>query len=220
MKAFKILFIVIILLAIVMIPKNRQQAEPVAESSIEDPTMPRSRNVFCMETGDAEYLDLVERARPKMASTEMSILTAEPEAIGLNGVEPEEKTEYTAPAETEIPTEPTPAAGEIPGEVELMACVVWTEAGNQDMTGKRLIVSTILNRVETAGFPDTVIGVITQPSQYVYGSYYTQECIDAVLAELNERTDYNVLWFWATGYPPYGTPLFQHGGHYFSGKPL
>ena len=38
------------------------------------------------------------------------------------------------------------AAEEYEGELELLATLVEAEAGNQDMTGKRLVVDVVLNR--------------------------------------------------------------------------
>lgn len=182
----------LILLVIVAILADRPKTTEPEIVAIQDDHMPRSEVFTNMETADAEFVEIAAEKKKEMES-----LSAETqEKAEVQAAQPEQSI------------------------IELMACVVWTEAGNQSETGKRLVVATILNRCETPGFPDTIYEVITQKSQYSYGSYYTQECMDAVLLELQTRTDYNVLWFWTTGFPPYGTPLYQHGGHYFSGKPL
>ena len=101
-------------------------------------------------------------------------------------------------------------------EKELIACVVYAEADNQDMIGKRLVVDTILNRVGRAGFADTVSGVVYQPNQYCRAAMYTDECMQAVEMECMERLDYYVVWFCNSGFMPYGIPAYQHGGHWFS----
>lgn len=99
----------------------------------------------------------------------------------------------------------------------LIAKVVYAEAGNQDYIGKRLVVDTILNRVNDPAFPDTVTGVIYQPHQFAHPmGVYTPECYGAVEAECKERLDYDVLWFRKYKYHTYGRPAYQHGDHYFN----
>lgn len=102
-------------------------------------------------------------------------------------------------------------------EKELIAKVVYAEAGNQDYVGKRLVADTILNRVNDPAFPDTVAGVIYQPHQFAHpAATYTPECYGAVEAECKERLDYDILWFCNYKYLPYGIPAYQHGAHYFT----
>lgn len=101
-------------------------------------------------------------------------------------------------------------------EKRIIAGVVWCEAGNQDMIGKRLVADTVLNRVGRPGFAPTVAGVVYQPWQYAYGGYYDDACLQAVEMECYGRLDYDVLWFRTGWYHPYGVPAYQHGDHYFS----
>ena len=98
----------------------------------------------------------------------------------------------------------------------LIARVVFAEAGSEDLTGKRLIVDTILNRVRDDAFPSTVKGVVTQSHQYAMSSHYTQECMDAVELEMQGQIDYRVAWFCNSHYLSYGEPAFQYGGHWFN----
>ncbi len=111
------------------------------------------------------------------------------------------------------------------GELQLLACVVQAEAGNQDMTGKKLVVDTILNRVDSPEYPDTISGVIYQSSQFscvkdgnLDKAFWnvTDDCFRAVTAELAQRTDSSILYFTAGGYGQYGTPAYKYGDHYFS----
>lgn len=106
-------------------------------------------------------------------------------------------------------------------EIDLMARTVYAEAGNQDEIGQRLIVSVILNRLESDmqdfADQDTVAKVINAPSQFVTADWAPAESYDAVYKEIADRTNNSVLWFYSTGYPPYGEQLFQHGAHYFAG---
>jgi N-acetylmuramoyl-L-alanine amidase len=105
-------------------------------------------------------------------------------------------------------------------EIDLMAQLVWHEAGNQDSIGKRLVVDTVLNRVEDARFPNTVEEVIFQKGQYTTAKVLgrvepTIECYGAVLSEIDgERYNTEVLFF-GRGYGC-GKPLFQHQDHCFS----
>ena len=115
-----------------------------------------------------------------------------------------------------VEVEPQPETVLTDAEKRMVAGVVWREAGNQDMIGKRLVVDTILNRVGRQGFADTVAGVIYQPYQYATGAYYDEACMEAVEKECMERLDYKVLWFRTGSYHPYGMPAYQHGDHYFN----
>lgn len=133
--------------------------------------------------------------------------------------------QYNPPAEKfkeeiteEVTEEETPAYDNI----ELLAYCVEAEAGNQGLYGKQLVVDVILNRVDSANYPDTVEGVITQPYQFsVWGSGAifkrepTQETYDAINLELEERTNSDIIYFNSIGFK-YGTPWAQVGAHYFS----
>lgn len=117
---------------------------------------------------------------------------------------------------------PEPLFGEFTErEVDLMAQLVWHEAGNQDMVGKMLVADTVLNRVEDSRFPNTVEEVIFQKGQYTTAKVLgkvepTIECYGAVLSEIDgERYNTEVLFF-GRGYGC-GKPLFQHQDHCFSG---
>lgn len=106
-------------------------------------------------------------------------------------------------------------------EIDLMAQLVWHEAGNQDSIGKRLVVDTVLNRVEDARFPNTVEEVIFQNGQYTTAKVLGRvepniECYGAVIREIDgERYNTEVLFF-GRAYGC-GKPLFQHQDHCFSG---
>ena len=113
-------------------------------------------------------------------------------------------------------------------ELELLALVLEAEAGNQDLTGKRLVVDVVLNRVESPLFPDTITEVLTQPGQFV--TLYNggvdrarqrmqEDDYTAVAMEVTgERLDYNIYYFNNEGYNPSGKPLYKYGDHYFNGQ--
>lgn len=111
-------------------------------------------------------------------------------------------------------------------ELEMMAICVEAEAGNQDLTGKRMVADVILNRIDDPDFPDTIEGVITQP--YHFSSYWdggmdrvrepSQDAIKAVQMELENRSYPGLLYFTAGDWPKYGKPWKKVGDHYFNTK--
>lgn len=110
-------------------------------------------------------------------------------------------------------------------DLQLLACTVWAEAGNQDAYGKELVADVVLNRVDDPRFPDTIREVIFQKGQFstvrdgaLDRAYYnvTQDCFDAVSNELLSRNDSEALFFCAGNYSVCGSPLYKYGDHYFS----
>lgn len=108
-------------------------------------------------------------------------------------------------------------------EVELLALVTMAEAEGESEYGKRLVIDTILNRVDSKHFPDTIYGVIYQPNQFtsmtngrVDRCTVTDEVRQLVREEMESRTNSEVIFFRTGHYSPYGTPLFQVGSHYFN----
>lgn len=108
-------------------------------------------------------------------------------------------------------------------EITLIAKLTIAEAGNQSDYGKRLVIDTVLNRMDSPYFPDTVKGVIFQKYQFSpvwnggIDKYVPDEhIIDLVKEEINDRTNSEVIFFTAGKYGPYGIPLFQVEDHYFS----
>lgn len=108
-------------------------------------------------------------------------------------------------------------------EIALIAKLTIAEAGNQSDYGKRLVIDTVLNRMDSPYFPDTVEGVIFQKYQFSpvwnggIDTYLPDEhIIDLVKEEINDRTNSEVVFFTAGKYGPYGVPLFQVEDHYFS----
>lgn len=124
--------------------------------------------------------------------------------------------------EIEVEEEPEETISE--DEMHLLACLVYAEAGIEDLHGKRLVVDVVLNRVDSPRFPNTITDVIFERNQFsttADGSLdrayreATQECYDAVALELEGRTDSEVLFFTAGGYNPSCIPMYQHQHHYF-----
>lgn len=136
-----------------------------------------------------------------------------------------EKEQLTKePAEVVEVAEPTPVYPLDDGEIELLAFVMVAEAEGESEYGKRLVIDTILNRMDSRHFPDTVYGVSYQPHQFssmwngrICRVSITENDISLVKEELLNRTNSDVMFFTAGRYSDYGTPLFQEGNHCFSG---
>lgn len=108
-------------------------------------------------------------------------------------------------------------------EVELIALVTMAEAEGECEEGKRLVIDTILNRVDSEYFPNTVYEVIYQPSQFssmwngrIDRCEVREDICQLVREEAKVRANYEVMFFTAGNYGKYGVPMFQVENHYFS----
>lgn len=108
-------------------------------------------------------------------------------------------------------------------DIQLLAWVTMAEAEGEPVEGKRLVIDTLLNRIEDDGFPDSAHGVVYQKNQFEAmwngrsercGA--TDEVVELVKEELVNRTDSEVLWFRSGHYHTFGTPVRSVGNHYFS----
>jgi len=52
------------------------------------------------------------------------------------------------------------------GDRDLLACIIYCEAGNQPYSGKVAVGAVVINRVRSAAYPNTISGVIYQKSQF------------------------------------------------------
>ena len=126
------------------------------------------------------------------------------------------ETEYI---ETEPPVYSYSATDD---EIMLIARVAECEAGYVE-EGRRYVIDVILNRVDSPDFPDSISGVIYQSGQFsvvnsgaIWNVSISDDRLELVKAELTSRSNYEVGYFRAGYYGPYGTPLFECGGNYFS----
>lgn len=108
-------------------------------------------------------------------------------------------------------------------EIYLIALVTLAEAEGECEEGKRLVIDTILNRINSPHFPNTVEEVIYQPYQFssMWNDRYirvavTDDICDLVREEIYHRLNTEVIFFTADQYGKYGEPMFQVGNHYFS----
>lgn len=115
----------------------------------------------------------------------------------------------------------------VTSEMEMLAQLVQAEAGNQDLTGKRLVADVVLNRVESEKFPNTIEEVIFQKNPVQFGvtvdeafekakSEISEECFEAVRMEWERDTRlYKEVLYFNTVHENGKNP-FKHGDHWFS----
>lgn len=108
-------------------------------------------------------------------------------------------------------------------DIRLIALVTMAEAESESDEGKRLVIDTVLNRVDSEYFPDTVHDVVYQP--YQFSSMWDgradrcevqEDICDLVREEMNKRSNYDCIFFNSENYSEYGVPMFQVEHHYFS----
>lgn len=104
---------------------------------------------------------------------------------------------------------------------DLLAKVLFLEAGNQSVTGQRAVVEVVFNRMLDDRFPDTLEGVIYAENQFstvkrLHRANPTKvqyEVIEMVLSESTPVLPDNVIYFATT--PANGTFYDKIGGHCF-----
>lgn len=108
-------------------------------------------------------------------------------------------------------------------EIDLIALITMAEAEGEGEYGQRLVIDTILNRLDSERFPDTVSDVVYQRNQFscvsdgrVDRCYVREDIRNLVEEELVSRTNTDVLFFRTGHYSKYGTPAFSVENHYFS----
>lgn len=136
------------------------------------------------------------------------ILKAEP----IKQITAAEIVEEITEAEEEEPKAP------ILSDQELIAMVVMSEAGNQDMLGKCAVASVVLNRCDYFGL--TVESVVKAKGQFSFPYYGTvsEDCYRAVEIAEQSRDLFpaTMLYFRNTKYHDFGIPYQKLGDHYFS----
>ncbi len=97
-------------------------------------------------------------------------------AQGPTEAPPEEPTESEGPEPTEAPTEAPTAAPTEPDEeefdysaysdLELLAAMIYREANMEPWEGKVAVGNVVMNRINSGRYPNTMIGVLSQPYQF------------------------------------------------------
>lgn len=120
--------------------------------------------------------------------------------------------------------EPYERVGMTEEEFIFISSVVEAESDrSESLEGRILIAETILNRVESDLFPDTISGVLTQSGQFstvvngqsiVERTELSDEAVIIAAREIEAGTAPEVLFFNCIGYN-YGTPYGYVDGNYF-----
>lgn len=136
------------------------------------------------------------------------------------------KAEYTPIRIPETTAAPIPVeTGNVvsDADIELIALLTMAEAEGECEKGQRLVIDTVLNRVDNPHFPDNIYDVVYQKNQYcgmqpprIDRCWVKDELVQLVREELENRTDYDVIFFRTERYSDYGVPMFQIEHHYFS----
>ena len=117
----------------------------------------------------------------------------------------------------------SPEVGNNFGELDLLAALVWAEAGDQDFIGQRIVADCVLNRVRSAEWPNSVEAVIYQPGQFSvvangrldhgFANATPENYEAARLALSGDHYDTQVIYF-SMYYCANGAFAYQHGDHY------
>jgi spore germination cell wall hydrolase CwlJ-like protein len=110
---------------------------------------------------------------------------------------------------------------------EVALCnLAWAEARGEGTEGMRLVIDTVLNRVDNKKFPNSIIGVVYAPKQFSCihkGHFKTKvpkknkkNILLIVREETVKRKNSKVLYFTSRGYLKRTKPLFKYRNHYFS----
>lgn len=114
-------------------------------------------------------------------------------------------------------------AKEYSEDVKLIALFTIAEAEDEPEYGQRLVIDVILNRIDDEEFPNTASGVLYQKGQFSVATNgrlnrcsIDDDICDLVQEEMDERTNDEVLYFRASHYHDFGTPVTYSGNTYFS----
>ena len=110
------------------------------------------------------------------------------------------------------------------GDRYLLANLIYCEAGNQPYAGQVAVGAVVINRVKSAVFPDTVVGVIYQNKQFspvasgrlalaLAENHATAACYKAADEAMGGATTVGDCLFFRT--PIEGLTGTQIGGHIF-----
>lgn len=135
------------------------------------------------------------------------------------------REEYEEPVLAVEDEAPVASVGYSGSDLDLLAALVWAEAGDQPIPeGLCYVCDVVLNRVDSPAWPNTIADVIYQPGQFsvvnngalnrAFGNF-PQVCYDAVQSQLAGRLNYDIIYF-SMGYNANGTLAFTHGTHFYS----
>lgn len=129
--------------------------------------------------------------------------------------------EAAAQAEKEAQAQASSAVNASASEQELLAALIFCEAGNQPYDGQVAVGAVVMNRVRSGSFPDTITDVIYQSGQFtpamtgwldsvLASDGYTDSAMQAAADALAGSNPIGDCLYFSTGRGGY-----QLGDHYF-----
>jgi len=105
-------------------------------------------------------------------------------------------------------------------DIDCLASVLEAEAKGEDLKGQLLVAAVVLNRVESANFPNTVCEVVNQPDQFAQAPPSIELQITAELILTGEMVvpKTTALYFHSGSKPNYLADkklVLTYGGHSF-----
>ncbi|MDY5580100.1 cell wall hydrolase [Porcincola intestinalis] len=106
-------------------------------------------------------------------------------------------------------------------DLDLLAAIIWCEAGNQPYDGMVAVGEVVMNRVASSSFPNTIAEVLEQPGQF---TPYSSGTLQSALASGVNSTCYQAAQDALNGAQPVPGALYFNthsgttklGAHYFS----
>ena len=172
--------------------------------------------ILCVMVLTALMFSGTSTSGSRKPQNELEITYEEPTAETLSAMVDDE----FVPVKFSEANGPEPLSDE---DVELISLATMGEAEGESEYGKRLVIDTVFNRVDSPYFPDSIYDVVYQKNQFtamwngrIYRCVVTDAMRQLVREEWNSRSNYDVIFFRAQRYSDYGVPMFKEGNHYFS----
>lgn len=170
----------------------------------------------------AQYGDKISKAEEEALAYEAEMKKKEEDIEALRKKIEEEKalSQAAANAAWRDISEVTFAAG----DRDLLAAIIYCEAGGEAYAGKLAVGAVVINRVLSSRYPDTVVGVIYQKSQFspvgsgrldvvLTSGRATDECYKAADEAMSGITNVGSCLYFRTPIP--GLTGINIGGHVF-----
>ena len=101
---------------------------------------------------------------------------------------------------------------------DIIAAIVMSESGNQDMLGKVAVAATVFNRADYFGLTIEQVANAKNAYSYPYYGVITSDCYRAVEIARENRDLFppTMMWFKTKDYHTFAEPYEKIGDHYFS----
>lgn len=173
----------------------------------------------CLYFSSAKYEPIAD----EMIVAAVSSVSIKTTKIEVAEIQPNVVPIVTSSAYTAGISESTTNSPITDAEIDLIALLTMAEAEGECEEGKRLVIDTILNRLDHEDFPNTVTDVIYQQDQFssvwngrIDQCFVMDDIRLLVHDELKSRRNADVIYFTAGHYGKYGKPMFSIENHYFS----